>query len=338
MVSAVSIAAFASKTVTLSFTFIDGGFSDTFYDELIRRIDAVHPLSEARRVKLDVARFASFGELRGNRVTYARFLLPELLPNASHVVYCDADTLWLADISVLWSLRDSAASVLAVRDPNIDDMPEREWFESRGFKYDGARYFNAGVMLMNLDLFRRDRLVERACDILSKFPDSLFADQGPLNIVAGDTLKLIDDRWMRFTNAIESKDFSLPLVCHYVNDVPWKRVAASMECSDARMAWHFFRAGFCGHKVSWRRALLYFVTRNRLLAKVLRIGLCLLGRPVAADVLRRTATCDVRRLVVNPNSEQSNPLPLCYSALKNSTCLYLFYMVTLLCVKNLKMI
>ena len=297
MVSAVSIAAFASKSATLSFTFIDGGFSDSFYEELTRRISAVHPLSETRRVPLDVARFASFREWRGNKVAYARFMLPELLPDASYVVYCDVDTLWLADISVLWSLRDSAASVLAVRDPNIDDMPEREWFESKGFKYDGARYFNSGVMLMNLDLFRKNRLAERACDILSKFPDSLFADQGPLNIVAGDTLKLLDDRWMRFANGIASEDFALPLVCHYVNDVPWKKSFLSMECSDARMAWHFFRAEFCGHKVSWRRVLLYFVTRNRLLAKVLRTGLCLLGRRVAADVLRRTATCDVRRLV-----------------------------------------
>ena len=310
MVSAVSIAAFASKSATLSFTFIDGGFSDSFYEELTRRINAVHPLAETRRIRLDAARFASFGEWRGNKVAYARLMLPELLPDASYVVYCDADTLWLADISALWSLRDSAASVLAVRDPKIGDMREREWFESRGFKYDSARYFNSGVMLMNLDLFRKNRLAERACDILSKFPDSLFADQGPLNIVAGDTLKLIDDRWMRFTNAIESKDFSLPLVCHYVNDVPWERVALSQECSDARMAWHFFRARFCGQKVGWRRALLYFVTRNRLLAKALRAVLCLLGRHVAADVLKRTATCAVRRLVVNPSSEQGNPLPL----------------------------
>ena len=297
MVSAVSIAAFASKSAKLSFTFIDGGFSDSFYEELTRRINAVHPLSETRRVRLDAARFASFREWRGNKVAYARLMLPELLPDASYVVYCDVDTLWLADISALWSLRDSAASVLAVRDPNIDDMPEREWFESRGFKYDGARYFNSGVMLMNLDLFRKNRLMERAYDILSKCTDSLFADQGPLNIVAVDTLKLIDDRWMRFTNAIESKDFVLPLVCHYVNDVPWKRVAVSLECSDARMTWHFFRARFCGQKVSWRRVLLYFVTRNRLLAKVLRMWLRLSGRRVAADVLRRTATCAVRHIL-----------------------------------------
>ena len=297
MVSAVSIAAFASKSAMLSFTFVDGGFSDSFYEALTRRINAVHPLAEARRVRLDVARFAAFREWRGNKVAYARFMLPELLPDASYVVYCDVDTLWLADISVLWNLRDRAASVLAVRDPNIDDTCEREWFESRGFKYDSARYFNSGVMLMNLDLFRRNRLAERAYDILSEFPDSLFADQGPLNIVAGDTLKLLDDSWMRFTTGIVSEDFALPLVCHYVNDVPWKRETLIRECSDARMAWHFFRAGFCGQKISWRRALLYFVTRNRLFGKALRMGLCLFGRRGAAELLKRTATCDVRRVV-----------------------------------------
>ena len=297
MVSAVSIAAFAAKSAKLSFTFIDGGFSDSFYEELTQRINAVHPLAETRRVRLDVARFASFREWRGNKVAYARFMLPELLPDASYVVYCDADTLWLADISVLWGLRDSTASVLAVRDPNVDDTREREWFESKGFKYDGARYFNSGVMLINLDLFRKNRLAERAYDILSKFPDSLFADQGPLNIVTGDALKLLDDRWMRFTSGIKPEDFSLPIVCHYVNDLPWKELYWTEECSDVRMAWHFFRAGFCGQKVGWRRALLYIITRNRLLGKVFRMGLCLSGRRGAAELLKRTATCDVRRVV-----------------------------------------
>ena len=297
MVSAVSIATFASKSAKLSFTFIDGGFSDSFYEELTRRINAVHPLAEMRRVRLDVAKFASFREWHGNKVAYARFMLPELLPDASYVVYSDADTLWLADISDLWSLRDSTASVLAVRDPNIDDTCEREWFESKGFRYDGARYFNSGVMLINLDLFRKNRLAERAYDILSKFPDSLFADQGPLNIVAGDTLKLLGDRWMRFTSGIAPEDFSLPIVCHYVNDLPWKKEYWTRECSDVRMAWHFFRAGFCGQKVGWRRALLYFVTRNRLVGKIFRMGLCLSGRRGAAEVLKRTAARDVRRVV-----------------------------------------
>ena len=54
MVSAVSIAAFSSKSAMLSFTFIDGGFSDSFYEELTQRIASVHPLTEMRRVRLDV--------------------------------------------------------------------------------------------------------------------------------------------------------------------------------------------------------------------------------------------------------------------------------------------
>lgn len=297
MVSAVSIAAFASKSAMLSFTFVDGGFSDSFYEELTRRINAVHPLAEARRVRLDVARFAAFREWRGNKVAYARFMLPELLPDAPYVVYCDADTMWLADISVLWNLRDSAASVLAVRDPNIDDTREREWFESKGFKYDGARYFNSGVMLMNLDLFRKNRLMERVYGILSEFPDSLFADQGPLNIVAGDTLKLIDDRWMRFTKNIVSAEFKPPLVCHYVTDVPWVRNDMYRECSDAHMAWHLFRAKMCGGRVGLRRALLYVLTRNRLCRMFFMLFLCLVGRSNTANIIGVTAIYDVRRAI-----------------------------------------
>ena len=115
--------------------------------------------------------------------------------------------------------------------------------------------------------------------------------------MAGDALKLIDDRWMRFTSGIAPEDFSSPIVCHYVNDVPWNKMYWTQECSDVRMAWHFFRAGFCGQKVSWRRALLYFVTRNRLVGKLFRMALCLFGRRGAAEELKRTATRDVRRIV-----------------------------------------
>ena len=96
-----------------------------------------------------------------SNITYARLLLPEVLPaDATFALYLDVDMLVLRDLGALWLADLHSASVGAVPDgmdavsiggaPAFAQVPRVR------------RYFNAGVLLMDLDRCRARRRRARA--------------------------------------------------------------------------------------------------------------------------------------------------------------------------------
>ncbi len=86
-----------------------------------------------------------------------KFYLPELLPNLKKVLYLDGDLVVRKDISELFDYEIEGYPLAAVKDSgNIyTKNKERKRFE---------KYFNSGVMLLNLELLRK----ENASEILFK--------------------------------------------------------------------------------------------------------------------------------------------------------------------------
>ncbi|ACL60704.1 glycosyltransferase family 8 protein [Methylobacterium nodulans] len=121
--------------------------------------------------------------------TYARLLLPYLMPRRAKVLYLDADLIVLDDVAPLWRTELGAAPVAAVRDPFCDNRP------AIGFSPDEP-YFNAGVLLMNLAVWRREGLAERVAAHIDAHGASLkYFDQDALNVVLRGRARFVDPRW-----------------------------------------------------------------------------------------------------------------------------------------------
>jgi UDP-D-galactose:(glucosyl)LPS alpha-1,3-D-galactosyltransferase len=61
---------------------------------------------------------------------------------------------------------------------------------------EGSPYFNSGVMLMNLERWRADRLGERCLDLLAQYPHYFsHPDQDVLNYLARDAWLPLDPAW-----------------------------------------------------------------------------------------------------------------------------------------------
>ena len=295
LVAASSIATYASRNHELSFTILDGGLSDEFYNELTNRIHRIHPLTTVKRYKIDESIFEKFPELRGNKMTYARFYLPDLLLDAHHVIYCDVDTLWLTDIAELWALRDDTI-LKACNDPTVGCYPkEVDWFVKRGVDFDAKKYFNAGVLLINLDKFRKEGIIKQACKLLAEDSSVVFHDQSTLNYLLWERVVFLDERWMKFTTAIKDSDLREGRVLHYVNNVPWVDYGWREDLRDTRLAWFKFWGetynvsvyqslrSFWGTKRAIRIMMLSFLVRAPILRQLV-IGLCLLvGRKCHAS-------------------------------------------------------
>ena len=85
--------------------------------------------------------------------TYHRLALPELLPGRDRILYLDADMLALTDLTPLWETDLHGCAAAVVQDYFLGT--EKRW-ERLGLPH--PEYFNAGMMLMDLDRWRKEKL------------------------------------------------------------------------------------------------------------------------------------------------------------------------------------
>jgi lipopolysaccharide biosynthesis glycosyltransferase len=129
--------------------------------------------------------------------TYARLLLPQLVPEWSRVLYIDADTVTMRDIDELWStdLRDTPLA--AAQDFGIPYVGCVRGVRNWGFQpmNPTALYFNAGVMVLDLDRIRAARMFEQALAYVRSTPDAQWFDQEALNAVVNGRFTVLDQSW-----------------------------------------------------------------------------------------------------------------------------------------------
>jgi lipopolysaccharide biosynthesis glycosyltransferase len=125
--------------------------------------------------------------------TWYRIFLPELLPDVPRVLYLDADVLVLESVAPLWEVDMTSklvAAVTNVLEPQAVDRPK-----ALGIA-DSQGYFNAGVMVLNLDLMRREDSSRALYDYGKAHADELaWRDQDALNVVLGSRRFPLHPRW-----------------------------------------------------------------------------------------------------------------------------------------------
>ncbi len=162
--------------------------------------------------------------------TYYRLLLPDLLPSSvSRLIYLDSDVIVRQSIAELWSIDLGEHSTGAVFNPRASN------YEEMGLRTE-KDYFNAGVLLMDLNRWRTQRVHQRALQFAEKFHGKLpCADQDALNHVLAGAWKRLDLRWnqqykffhhsaayLRVSWLALRRARSAPYIVHYsTNTKPW---------------------------------------------------------------------------------------------------------------------
>jgi len=143
-------------------------------------------------------------------VTYYRLLIPDLLPSTlDRALYLDADVIVERDVSALWALDLGDDAVAAAPDfgvPVVGAPLGIKYHEELGLPATHP-YFNAGVLLMNLEVWRRDQITEQVFRHLQEYRDALtLADQEALNAVLARRWRSLDGRWNQTTELHTSRD------------------------------------------------------------------------------------------------------------------------------------
>lgn len=163
--------------------------------------------------------------------TYYRLKIPSILPYVSKCLWIDSDTLIFKDLNEMYDVDMSNYYVAGINCTLRDQNRLIEF----GIKDD--QYICAGVMVMNLDLIRRENLEQKMFDILSgEHKDLLiFNDQDVINISCyGKILDLhpkfgilsgmFPDGWAKDCTIEESQlneAMENPHIIHYALTKPW---------------------------------------------------------------------------------------------------------------------
>lgn len=181
----------------LDVTVLDGGILPETWDALRASWKGL-PVS-VRRTPLDLARFAGLPLSQGMQPhTYARLLLAELLPDRTRALYLDADILALRDPAELWEADLEGRMVAAAPDrsaPTVSAPAGLRAYAELGLD-PATPYCNAGVLVADLDRWRRQGLEKRFLDFARRHPEAVrWWDQDVLNATLAGAWTPLDPRW-----------------------------------------------------------------------------------------------------------------------------------------------
>jgi lipopolysaccharide biosynthesis glycosyltransferase len=171
-------------------------------DSLLKDIEEVHkPMkSMDRKTKADYVSIASF----------YRLLIPELLPNEfEKAIYLDCDLVVNGDLENLWQIDLKENYVLAAQDtwiPYISSSTGKLNYQELGIASD-SKYFNAGVLVINLKKWRNDKISTTAMKYFKQNLEHIgWYDQGLLNALLVNQWGQLDPKWN--FNATSFYDYS----------------------------------------------------------------------------------------------------------------------------------
>lgn len=142
----------------------------------------------------DIQAMAALPVTRQPHVTHAgyyRLLLARILPEtAGKVLYLDADTIVLSDVGALYATDMAGAPV-----SGVSDLAAERWKAEHQL----GRYINSGVLLIDLEQWRREDHAARCLDYIANNREKLlFGEQCAQNLVFQDSLQLLDARWNHY--------------------------------------------------------------------------------------------------------------------------------------------
>lgn len=192
-------------------------------DKSKRRISNIAAAANAQIHFLSVEKslFKGFKESRHiTKETYYRMLIPKLLgKEVSKALYLDSDIIVKKDISKLWKTNIDDYYLAAVQKKDLKKKRKKKLGIPKN-----ARYFNAGVLLINLEKWRKHHVAKKILRFSRENKSSIrFCSQDPMNaILHGKWLK-INRRWNFTTSHARLYPKTRPFIIHYTGKKkPWK--------------------------------------------------------------------------------------------------------------------
>lgn len=154
--------------------------------------------------------------------TYYRLFIESLFPQYNKVVYLDCDIVVLGDISKLYNVNLGNNLVAAVPDQIVSITPMFQDYTKVALGIDYRKYFSAGILLMNLTEFRKEKIQDKFTYLLSKYNfDTVAPDQDYLNVLCKNRVKYLPNGWNKQALPV-SLEGDLHIMHYALYKKPWQ--------------------------------------------------------------------------------------------------------------------
>lgn len=181
---------------------------------------------------------------------YFRFVIAEVFPFYSKVIYLDCDLVACADISKM--IPDDMGDALIAAARNYV-LPHTEKRLRRDFHIDPQGYMNSGVLVINVEQWVREGITDRCFELLRTIPEEklLYCDQDILNVACEGRIYYLDPAWNYYWNMLYGNkayaDICRPVtqrvgenfyILHFASNIkPWQ----SPELPLSKYFWKYAR-------------------------------------------------------------------------------------------------
>lgn len=188
-------------------------------------------------------------------VTYYRLFIASLFPQYDKVIYLDCDLVVLGDVSELYRV-DLGDNILgAAPEQFVQNTAEFRQYAADALGVDPDGYVNAGVLLMNLEAFRKNQIEEQFVRLITEHDfDLLDPDQAYLNYLCQGKIHVLPNGWNKEP---------MPLACegkkNIVHYALYKKPWQYDDVMDGEHFWHYARQSpfyeqICNRKQSFGEA------------------------------------------------------------------------------------
>lgn len=152
--------------------------------------------------------------------TYYRVFIAGMFPQFEKAIYLDSDTVVLGDISELFAVDLKNNLVGAVADGAVASVPQFKLYTKAVLGICANKYFNAGILLMNLAQFRKEGFYKKFCMLLKEYKFRVAQDQDYLNVLCYGKVTFLNENWNKMP--IGGRSEELPKIVHYnLTLKPW---------------------------------------------------------------------------------------------------------------------
>lgn len=152
---------------------------------------------------------------------YFRIFIPEMFPDLDKAIYLDSDIVLNSDIAKLFVLPLEDKLLGAVPDAVVAGRQEFRDYADDAVGVPYRKYFNSGVLLMNLKEMRKSNIEGRFAWLLNKYGfNTICPDQDYLNVLCRDRVHYLNEGWNKM--AINRNYSGVPNLVHYnMFGKPW---------------------------------------------------------------------------------------------------------------------
>ena len=172
------------------------------------------------------------------KTTYFRLFIAEMFPEYGKAIYIDGDTIVKGDISLLYDTELGESFVGACHEQAMVQVDVYGTYAERVVGVSRHSFFNAGVILINTELWRKKNILNRFTKLLGEYNFAVTQDEDYLNVICKDRVLWLDQRW----NTAVCAEFSYPyrddeaFILHYIMvNKPWHYE----NCRAADIFWSF---------------------------------------------------------------------------------------------------